>query len=64
MLVYCFGVNAFYTPFVDEFNLITNHPYVYLSLPEWTQKGKDEIKKKKQVFASVILVTFEMSDLR
>jgi len=31
VLVYCCGVNAFYTPFVAEFNLITNHIDVYLS---------------------------------
>lgn len=49
VLVYCFGVNAFYTPFVADFNLITNHPYVYLSLLQRTQKWKDE-KGKKRVF--------------
>lgn len=32
VLVYCFGLNAFYTLFVVAFNLITYHSYMILSL--------------------------------
>lgn len=64
VLVYCFGLNAFYTPFVADFNLITNHPYVYLSLLWWTQKWKDERGKRKEAFASVTLVIFETRDIK